>query len=229
MCDQTMSLDRFSKAQRRKTDDAVSTAKSVMHLHLTGLQHCLHCQQEKSDREADYDKEVEEVNIMDDYKKRVSAATVHVLVRYLTEQQLGGSASYYSSIASATHRSRSAQSQSDQYETDTNPGSPSWAHGNDAVSLAGTETSRPSSTSNRIVTGTGWDGFAGDGRSTTARSVTSGRSNNPGFVKQNAVRKDVHQKVAEQLAREHERHQQEKEQVVRDESDDDSEASDDPY
>ena len=159
----------------------------------------------------------------------LSRSTLYALVSNLTEQQLGGSSSYYSSIASGSHRSRSAQSQSDQYETDTNPGSPSWAHGNDAVSLADTETSRPSSTSTRIVTGTGWDGFAGDGRSTTGRSITSGRSNNPGFVKQNAVRKDVHQKVAEQLAREQERQQQEREQVERDESGDESEASDDPY
>ncbi|KAK5958193.1 hypothetical protein OHC33_000034 [Knufia fluminis] len=168
-----MGLERFSKAQRRKPDDA----------------HCLPCQQEKDDREADYEKEVEEVIIMDE----------------------------------------TTTSQSDQYETETNPGSPTWAYGNDAVSLAGMETLSIGSANSRGTTGTGWDSFAGDGRPRTTRSVISRSSGNPGFVKQNAVSKDARQKAAEQLAREEARRQQEEEQVERDESDNDSEASDDPY
>lgn len=74
-----------------------------------------------------------------------------------------------------------------------------------------------------MITGTGWDSFAGDER------YTSSRSKNPGFAKQNAVGKDLQQKVQEQLAREQARAQQEEEQVERDESDSDSEASDNPY
>jgi len=37
MCDQVMGLERFSKAQRRKTDDAVSTTETSKCLHLTNL------------------------------------------------------------------------------------------------------------------------------------------------------------------------------------------------
>jgi len=97
------------------------------------------------------------------------------------------------------------------------------------VSLAGTELSGLSLAAGRQKTGTDWDEFARDGQSDTSRGAVSNRSNNPKFVKQNAVKKDVHQKVVEQMAREHARRQDSEEQVERDESDDDSEASDDPY
>lgn len=128
----------------------------------------------------------------------------------------------FSSRLSSAQRSR-LESASDRLETETNPSSEDWALGNDAVSLVGSGNSAYSSNNTRPTTGTGWDGFDGLKRTTTASSGSK-----VGFVKQNAVPKDPFDKAVAQYQRDL-RRAQEQEEVVRDGSDDDSDDDITPY
>lgn len=138
------------------------------------------------------------------------------------------STSYYSALASTSGRSRMSRAESERLETETNPASDSWAHGNDALSFDGSSDISTTVTGGRL-TGTAWDGFDGDGRHRPARTVVSNRSNNSEWVKKNAVKKSVAEKAHQTIERERQRQALEEEQVERDDSDDDSEASEDPY
>lgn len=120
-----------------------------------------------------------------------------------------------SSRLSSVQRSQ-LNSANSRLETDTNPSSEDWAHGNDAISLVDSGSSGHTSATNaRPVTGTGWDGYPQINRTTAASS-----GSNVGFARQNAVPKDPYIKAREQLARERKR-AEEQDEVERDESDDD--------
>lgn len=123
---------------------------------------------------------------------------------------------------SSAQRSR-LESANSRLETETNPSSENWALGNDAVSLNGSGNSAYSSNDTRPTTGTGWDGFEGLKRTTTASSGSKA-----GFVRQNAVPKDPVEKARAQLQRDF-RRTQEQDEVVRDGSDNDSDEDEDPY
>lgn len=114
-------------------------------------------------------------------------------------------------------------SANDRVETETNPASEDYAHGNDAISLASSGSSAYSSDNTRPTTGTGWDGFEGIKRTTTASSGSK-----LGFAKQNAVPMDPVHKARAQLERE-KRRTQDQDEVVRDDSEDDSDDDDAPY
>lgn len=130
-----------------------------------------------------------------------------------------------SSRLSSAQRSR-LDSANSRLETETNPSSEDWAHGNDAVSLDSSGSSgHTSSVNTRPITGTGWDGYPQLNRTTTASS-----GSNLGFAKQNAVPKDPYDKARQQLERERKRAEEQGE-VHRDESDDDDDDDDEegPY
>lgn len=146
----------------------------------------------------------------------------------LTDQHLGYG-SHLSATASSSHRSGS-ENLSNRYETDTNPDEDLWYRGNDAISLPDAQSSVMSSSTNatRRSTGTDWDQYNGDGRSTRTSTYAS-RGTNPGFVKQNAVGLNPHEKAALQLQREIRRREQEAEQLSRDDSDDSDDGDEEPY
>lgn len=146
----------------------------------------------------------------------------------MRQDNLGFSAgSYFSSAVSRTQPSRLSRAQSDLVETETNPGSTSWAHGNEAVSLSGSDYSGVPSQSAGYANGAPWHDLTGDNRPRGALSGVS--KNSGGFVKQNAVAKDQYQKAREQMERETNRREQEEEKLQREDSDEGSDADDDPY
>lgn len=146
----------------------------------------------------------------------------------LQQNNTGVSAgTYFSSTVSRAQPSRVSQVESNRYETETNPGSNPWVNGNEAVSLVGSEYSAVPSQGYGRATGTGWEGFPGGGRHRTTPSGVS--KNSGGFVKQGAVGKDIYQKATEQIERDKALKEQHEEKLQREDSDDDSEADDDPY
>lgn len=113
----------------------------------------------------------------------------------------------------------------DQFETDTNPSSLYYVQGNDAVSLAGTNTSGASSSNTRPTTGTHWDAYPG----IQHRTSGAGGGSSAGFAKQGAVKQDPRVKAMQAYERE-QRVAGNQDQVVRDESDDSEDNDDtDPY
>ena len=100
-----------------------------------------------------------------------------------------------------------------------NPASVSWARGNDAISLNGSESSATRSGYARRETGTGWDHFVGVQRSQPPRNTSNSNAGGR-FVKQNAIGKTSEQRAFEQLQRDESRQQQTSEQVRLDDSDD---------
>lgn len=119
-----------------------------------------------------------------------------------------------------------SQSGSERYETETNPGSDSWARGNDAISYNGSDYSTGTIASRRPLTGTAWDNFEGHIRQRGPSSLASRER----FVKQNAVPKPQEQKAREQLQRERFIQQHENENLTSADSDEGSDDDDeDPY
>lgn len=143
----------------------------------------------------------------------------------LTYQEHSHRSAYTPSGASRLHTSRASrlsQPRSDHEETETNPGSGSWAYGNDEISLISRNSGTAQST--RRVTGTSWDGFEGD-----SRPRLSGGSNG-GFVKQNAVpTRTAEEKAKAQLAREKAIQEAKEEKLERAESDEDDDSDEHPY
>ena len=125
-------------------------------------------------------------------------------------------------------------SYNDQYETETNPGSESWAYGNDAISLNCSDFSASASTHTRAQRGTrtGWDSFDGAGPRPHPRNHVAQPISGARFVKQNAVGKTVEERARDQLQRDESRRQHMSEQVRLDssgDSDSDDEDDEDPY
>lgn len=131
-----------------------------------------------------------------------------------------------SSARLTSHQSSRPDSTDSRLETDTNPASEDPAFGNDKISLFSSRSSTCTSTNkaNRPTTGTAWDRFDGDGRTTTA-SVTGSKA---GFARAKAKPVDLKEKVRAQIAREQKR-AEEQDEVVRDESEDESDDDENPY
>ncbi|KAK5070389.1 hypothetical protein LTS08_007770 [Lithohypha guttulata] len=192
MCNKVKALDFFSKAQRKKPDDA-----------------------EKQDREADHDKEVQEVEIMQDLKrKELGLATTNTYSA--------------STVPSRLEASRLSQARSERYETDTNPGSWDWNDGNnDEISLNGSAMSETFSRGTRQTTNSGWDNFRVDDRMRNYSSAGSRDSQR--FAKSKAERPTVEEKALASLERENRRAREDEENLELEVSDRDDEDSDDPY
>jgi hypothetical protein len=84
-CQKTYSLDKFSKAQRSKSDNAVSFFQQYQFAQANSVQKCLTCSQEAEDRVADIKDAIEEQKILDDLEDpsvRSAPALCLLLIAY---------------------------------------------------------------------------------------------------------------------------------------------------